>query len=124
MLKDIVVQTAHVPVEGSAGFDVRGLTLTDIGNLIKTNYNQIDELMEGKADMDTMADKYPEFMATVIAMAAQEKDQVEAVMSLPFTTQLTAFEKVWDMTIPDYDALGKLVQRVKGLIRKLPANKV
>jgi hypothetical protein len=118
MLKDIIVTTRKIEVDEEQSFDVRGLTLTDLGQLLAEYKEPIEKLMEGEVDIATLQDSYPEFMAKVIAMAAEEPDSWETVMKLGFTTQLLAFEACWDLTVPDYDALGKLIQRIKGLIPK------
>lgn len=123
MLKDIVITTATVRVDSEQSFEVRGLTLTDIGTLLIEYKEPIEALMDNRLELEGIADKYPEFMAKVIAMAAEEPESWEKVQKLGFTVQLLAFEKCWDLTIPDYEALKKLVERIKGLIPKLPASK-
>lgn len=119
MLKDIVVQTEKIDLPDGQSFEVQGLTLTSLGKLIAEYKEPLEALMEGKLALDSIADKYPEFMAKVIALSANEPDEWEKISSLPFPTQLIAFEKCWDMTIPDYDALKKLIGRIQGLIPKL-----
>lgn len=119
MLKDIVVATKTIMVDEEQSFEVRGLTLTDLGQLLIEYKEPIEQLMEAKLDMNMLADAYPEFMAKVIAMAAGEPESSDKVSQLGFTTQLLAFEACWDLTVPDYDALGKLIRRIKGLIPTL-----
>lgn len=123
MLKDIVVSKKTIKVDGDQSFEVRGLTLTDLGNLIKEHEEPLGKLMEGDIDMNEMAGIYPEFMAKVVALSAEEPDAFENVKNLPFTTQLLAFEACWDMTIPDYQALEKLLERIKGIIPKFQGKK-
>jgi DNA-binding transcriptional regulator PaaX len=119
MLKDIVVQTEKIDLPNDQSFEVQGLTLTHLGKLIAEYKEPLEALMESRLELDNIADKYPEFMAKVVALSANEPDEWEKIASLPFTTQLTAFEKCWDLTIPDYDALKKLIGRIQGLIPKL-----
>ncbi len=119
MLKDIVVQTEKIDLPNNQSFEVQGLTLTHLGVLITEYKEPLEALMESRLELDNIADKYPEFMAKVIALSANEPDEWEKIASLPFTTQLTAFEKCWDLTIPDYDALKKLIGRIQGFIPKL-----
>lgn len=121
MLENIVIQKKTVSVNGDQSFDVQGLTLTDIGFLIKDYFEPLNALMENRLDLNSVSEQYPEFMAKIIALGASDYEHWEAVTKLPFMVQLTAFEYIWDMTIPDYEALGKLVERVKGIIQKLPA---
>jgi len=124
MLKDIVIQTAKISLSGGQSFEVQGLTLTNLGKLVEEYKEPLEALMDAKLDLTQIADKYPEFMAKVIALAANEPDQWEKISSMPFPTQLLAFEKCWDLTIPDYDALKKLIERIQGLIPKLQGKKV
>lgn len=124
MLKDIVIQTEKISLSGGQSFEVQGLTLTNLGNLIAEYKEPLEALMDAKLDLSNVAEQYPEFMAKVIALAANEPDQWEKISAMPFPTQLLAFEKCWDLTIPDYDALKKLIERIQGLIPKLQGSKV
>lgn len=119
MLKDIVVQTEIISLPDGQSFEVQGLTLTNLGNLVAEYKEPLEALMESKLDLTNVAEKYPEFMAKVVALSANEPDQWEKISTFPFTIQLLAFEKCWDLTIPDYDALKKLIERIQGLIPKL-----
>jgi hypothetical protein len=124
MLKDIVIAHQTIKIDDDNSFEVRGLTLTDLGLLITEYKEPIEALMESKLDMVGIADQFPEFMAKAVAYAAGEPDEYDNVKKLPFTLQLQAFEICWDLTIPDYAALGKLVERIKGLIPKSPEKTV
>ncbi len=124
MLKDIVIQTEKISLSGGQSFEVQGLTLTNLGNLIAEYKEPLEALMDAKLDLSNVAEQYPEFMAKVVALSANEPDQWEKIASMPFPTQLLAFEKCWDLTIPDYDALKKLIERIQGLIPKLQGSKV
>jgi DNA-binding transcriptional regulator PaaX len=119
MLKDIVVQTETISLPDGQSFEVQGLTLNNLGKLISEYREPLEALMESKLDLTNVAEQYPEFMAKVVALSANEPDQWEKIASFPFTLQLLAFEKCWDLTIPDYDALKKLIERIQGLIPKL-----
>ncbi len=118
MLKDLVIASKTVHIDADQSFEVTGLTLTDLGLLINEYKTPIEALMESRLDLSEIANEFPEFMAKAIAFAAGEPNEWEQVKKLPFALQLKAFEDCWDLTIPDYDALGKLVDRVKGLIPK------
>jgi len=118
MLKDIVIAHKTIVIDESNSFEVRGLTLTDLGLLINEYKEPIEQLMESRLDLTGIADQFPEFMAKAIAYAAGEPDEFDNVRNLPFATQLMAFEICWDLTIPDYKALGKLVERIQGFIPK------
>ena len=119
MLKDIVVQTETISLPNDQSFEVQGLTLANLGKLIAEYKEPLEKLLDAKLDLTDIADQYPEFMCKVIALSANEPDQWEKISKFPFPTQLLAFEKCWDLTIPDYDALKKLIERIQGLIPKL-----
>jgi hypothetical protein len=123
MLKDITVQSVEIKLPDGQSFRVTGLTLTALGELLADYKEPLEALMENKLDLNQIADHYPDFMAKVVALAAKEPDEWEKVKDLPFTTQLLAFEQCWDLTIPDYDALKKLIERIKGLIPKSQGSK-
>ena len=123
MLKDIVITTKTVVVDENQSFEVRGLTIRDLGQLLKEYKEPIEALMESKIDMTDLANTYPDFMAKVIAMGADDPESWEKVKALGFAVQLLAFESCWDLTIPDYSALGKLIGRIKGIIPKLQGSK-
>ena len=123
MLKDITVQTVEIKVSGGQSFTVQGVTLTGIGSLLQDYKEPLEALMENKLNLQEIADHYPDFMAKIVAIAANEPDEWKKVKNLPFPTQLLAFETCWDLTIPDYDALKKLIERIKGLIPKSQGSK-
>ncbi len=123
MLKDIVTQTRPIKVDETQTFSVRGLTLTDLGVLLKDYYTPLNKLMEGNVDFANIADEYPEFIAKVIAHGAEDPALWQKVMGFPILCQLEALEACWDLTIPDFDALGKLVARVQKLTQQLPEKK-
>lgn len=123
MLKDIVISTKTIQVDKKQSFEVGGLTLTHLGVLAKENFEPLNKLMEGKLDLQNIDKEYPEFLAKVVAAASGEPDEWETVQKFPFTIQLLAFEACWDLTVPDYDSLKKLVERIKGLIPALQVSK-
>lgn len=123
MLKDIVISTKTVKVDEKQSFEVGGLTLTQIGTLAKENFEPLNKLMEGKLDIQNVDKEYPEFLAKVVAAACGEPDEWEVIQKLPFPVQLVAFEGCWDLTVPDYESLKKLVERIKGLIPELQVSK-
>ena len=119
MLKDIVIKSKVIKVDSDQSFQVKGLTITDLGQLIEGYKEPLGALMESRLDLNSISKEYPEFMAKVIAHGAGEPEAHDKIMSMPFSVQLFAFEACWDLTIPDYEALGKLVERIKGIIPKL-----
>lgn len=123
MLKDIVIVKKDVPKVNPL-FQVRGLTLQDIGLLLEDFKEPLGMLMDSKMDMDIIISQYPEFIAKIIAIAAEEPDTFELVEQLPMATQLYALEAVWDLTVPDYEALGKLVARIKAIVPKSQVKQV
>lgn len=117
MLKDLVPETREIKVYNSS-FHVRGLTLEDIGKLIGEYREPLGLLIGDKSKAGSLIEEYPQFIATVIAVASDEPDQVEAASRLPFAVQLEALEAIWTITIPDADALGKLIARIRDAIQE------
>lgn len=117
MLKDIVVQKKTVEVPGqTASFDVQGLSLETITSLLESYSPELTAIFNGEADPTTLVTKSPLFVASLVALAADEPDAIDTVRKLPFGVQLIALEAVWDLTLPDPDSLGKLVDRVIELV--------
>lgn len=123
MLKDIVISTKTIMVDEKQSFEVGGLTLTNIGTLAKENFEPLNKLMEGNLDIQNIDKEYPEFLAKVVAAACGEPDEWKKIHTFPFPVQLVAFEACWDLTVPDYESLKKLVERIKGIIPELQGNK-
>ena len=77
MLKDIVIAHKTVVIDDKQSFEVRGLTLTDIGLLVTDYKDPIEALMESRLDLVGIADQFPEFMAKAVAYAAGEPKEYE-----------------------------------------------
>jgi hypothetical protein len=125
MLKDIVAPSRNITVTEGVDLTIRGLTLTDLTTLTDNWGEEMNLLFTGGISLEQVTSKAPLFTATVIALACNEPDAVEQAASLPLGAQLLALEAVWDMTLPDQQAMGKFLARVStGLInQKLPGRK-
>lgn len=113
MLKDFAPRKHVIEVDGCT-FEVKGLTLESVANLLMVNADIVNDLFAGKLQVTSLITSAPGFVAAAIANAAGEPDGVKAAAGLPAGIQLEALEAIWDMTIPNEAALGKLVSRLQG----------
>lgn len=116
MLKDIVIESRDIALPGGNSITVRGLTLENLSSLLGTYKPELTQIFNGKMSVPDLTTKAPLFTATLIAVAAGEPDAVEQARNLPLGAQLIALEAIWDLTLPDEKALGKLLERVETLV--------
>ena len=103
--------------DGDKG-EVRGLSLTDIGRLMKNHTKEVSQLFEGRIKIEEVATMWPIFAARIIAMAMDEPDAWEDARKLNATTQIDALMKIWDLTIIDEDILGKAYSRLTSILSR------
>ena len=112
LLKEIAIPHVDVPVDkGSVA--IYGLTLEHITDLLATHAKEISDIFNGKADPVNLVSEAPLLAAKVIALACKEPDAVDVARNLPLGTQIKLLESVWDLTLPDAEALGKLLSRLE-----------
>lgn len=116
LLKELVIESREVALPGGQSLTVHGLTLEDITNLLGAFKNEISQIFNGGMDVPDMTSRAPLFTATLIAVGAGEPDAVEQARKLPLGTQMIALEEIWNLTLPDDDALGKLMARIEKLV--------
>lgn len=117
LLREVAVTHATflLTAEGKQG-KVRGLSLTDIGNLMADHIKEVSQLFEGQIKIEEVATRWPLFTAKIIAIAMDEPDDWEFAQKLNATSQLDALMKIWDLTILDEEILGKVLSRVNNLL--------
>ena len=119
MLKEIIIESRNIKLPGSNSIDVHGLTLEDITSLLGAFKPELTQIFNSGMDIPNMTGKAPLFTATVIALAVGEPEEVDKARRLPFGAQLIALEAVWDLTLPDDSALGKLIERLQPIAAPL-----
>ena len=90
------------------------LTLSDIGELMNSNGNDLKNLFNASKGIKEILSEMPSLAYNVIAVST--KESAEDVAKLPIGVQLQLLEKVVDVSEISSDAMGKLVARlVNGL---------
>lgn len=115
LLEQVAVQTAAIKIGTKTGIKtgkVRGLSLEDIGGLMKDHAAEISKLFEGQVNIQEIAETWPILTAKMIAIAMDEPDDWESAKKLPLTTQLGALMTIWDLTVVDEEVLGKIQGRL------------
>lgn len=108
---------------GDEPVPVYGLTVQDIGYLMRDygescrNAYELFQATEGSGDIATRLDRalvdlvhlVPDLAAAIIALAAREPDAVDEAKSLPFTVQVDALVKVFNLTLGSEGGLGNFL---------------
>jgi len=109
-LADLVVERETVEHEGKELFDVRGLSLADVVEMLKEHEEEVKATFSGsEVNFVELVTKAPEFVAAMICSAADERDQLEKVRILPMGVQLNALMKIWTLTAVSGDDLGNVI---------------
>ena len=91
--------------------EVRALTLADFGDLVAKFPTEALTFLDTSKDVKDASHLIQgsvDFIAHVIAKAADESDSWEIVKAAPLGDQLEAFNLVWSLTRIDPEMLGKL----------------
>ena len=124
LLEQVAVQTATIKIgtkKGEKTGKVRGLSLEDIGSLMKDHATEISKLFEGQVNIQEIATTWPILTAKMIAIAMDEPDDWEHAKKLPLTTQLDALMTIWDLTAVDEEVLGKIQGRLTNWLNQRAA---
>lgn len=129
VLANYTPERAEVAFKGGV-LRVRGLTLDDIGLLIRAHLPEFEQMfaiyrgaMDGPAAGDpaarlvlAFAQDAPRLCAQVIAIAADEPDMADAAMRLPFPTVIDALTKIGRLTFEDIGGPVPFANALAGLI--------
>lgn len=126
-LRDYELPTEAVKIDDKTSFTVRGVSFEDITRLVQKHgpvcvlvYTKFAEA-KGKHGLrpetlgqllTSVLHSFPEAVAEMIAIAADERDQVEKVIKLPVGVQFDAIEKIIRLTFAGESDLKKLVEIV------------
>lgn len=109
---DLIPEPTPVPT-GRGNLMVRGLTLEETVALLRNHAEVIASFFgEGEPDFDAMLYQAPGLVATIIAWAADARDQETAVARLPISVQLAALSAIWKASVPDLKKLSELVAEI------------
>lgn len=126
-LRDYELPTETVQIDAKNSFTVRGISFEDITRLVNKHgpvlvlvYGKFTE-MKGKHDLrpetlgmlvQSVIGQFPEAVADMIAVAAEEPDQTAKISRLPVGIQFDAIEKIIRLTFSGEGDLKKLVEIV------------
>jgi hypothetical protein len=111
MLKDIVAPKRTVTF-GDSTFEVRGLCLEDLAALLENYKTELASLFDGDVNFEVLIHQSPKFVAELIALAADEADQVDVVRKLPLGVQLESLVAAWELTGVEPEMVGNLIRRL------------
>lgn len=129
-LKDYQIPKRDVPLPNGGNFAVRGLSLPDITILVDRHsvalramfdhYNGVaqDVSLDDLGGIGvSILESAPKLAAEIIAIAADEPDEIEKVSVLPFPAQVDALEKVAKLTFDTSGGPKKVIETVIRILR-------
>lgn len=128
-------EVEEIKYKGQTVFTVRGLSFFDISKIVRVHYHDLDslfDLYENTAGQDFTAiatgkfavnliNDAPGIISHIIALAADEEDQLETVQKLGIMTQYEALVAIGRLTFSDVEEVKKMVAQVVGLVKKVKA---
>lgn len=122
-------EEAIIHLKGKGGkeysFKVRGLTVPDVTKLLERRLGDIEvafELVKGTKGLATdgvimsLLNEAPALMAEVISEAADDRDNPERYMKLPFSAQFQAINEIARMTLEEAGGLKNLIATLQSLL--------
>lgn len=121
-LKDLLQLPEQVKV-GNHHVTVHPLTLTDLAKLSQNYYPELSEVMEGNFDkLHALVTKAPLFVATLIAYATGEPDEVETAGKIPAAAQLLILQAIWKLSMVEEESVVKFIRALAAGLEKLNAS--
>jgi hypothetical protein len=131
-LRNFQVKKVDVPLNEEETMTVRGLTATDIGLILSRHQNSIKTLVSraegvtangeiGNFDelVNTAITSFPDVVAEVICVAADEPDAFDQAMSLPAPVQLEAIYQIGNITFEADGGPKKTVETLTKVLKGL-----
>jgi hypothetical protein len=125
---DVVIKKETVKLGGSA-IDLRGLSTYDIQTIVAVSFESIIGAIKlydtfDKNGSDALSDpaalqnyfglmlsQFPQLVATIICVAADENDQVQKVMKFPVGFQILCLKHIGALTFSEVGGLKKLIEQ-------------
>lgn len=143
---------SQIPISETETFGVRGLNSQDIAILVETHSDTLDELFKLLGDsfgvkgasqdlvekFDTklaqaalhVAQKTPQFLAAVVALAAEENQQdgdfaqlIKITRTLPMPVQVNAVIEIAQLTFHEVGGIKKFISQVSQFLVALKPQK-
>lgn len=125
----------RAPVEFKGGsFDVRGLSLEDVSVLMRSHLPDVEAIIDlmakgnagGEFDVTsvmehaiTIVKEAPGLAANLIALAADDPDNVDKARSMPLPLQVRAIEKICEVTFEEAGGPKKFFESLVRLLSSL-----
>lgn len=128
-LKGYRLPTLEVELPNDGQFVVRGLSLPDItflvgrhGDTLRTLFDRYstngDVVIDDLGGIGTsVLETAPTLAAEIVAIAADEPDEIDTIMKLPFPVQVDALEKVGKLTFDTAGGPKKVIETVIRVLR-------
>ena len=130
-LEGYTPQTREIEVPGFSPLRLRGLSLSDVSFLVRIHRADLDTMfakMQAKSESDgppemgmvhlvtVLFETAPMLASAVIALAADEPNEIEVVNRLPVSVQIEAIEAVGELTFAGEGGSKKVVEAVTRMI--------
>lgn len=135
-LRDYVVATKTIPLQGNQKMSIRSLGFDDIQHLLLNKRGLIDKALKlfGEADFNpdnadpsqvrdfgaSLLAALPDLVAELIAIAADEPDLGHKAKRLPAPAQLEALMGIYDLTFTEPDSVKNFFDRLVSLMTSIP----
>lgn len=123
--KDIVIPEAKIKLGETSAFMVYGLDMKTLIVCFQNNLDLLNDLLNGEAVKASkeMMTLYPELAARVIAAAtgSMEEDAISKARKLPIGVQMECLLRIFELSFPDSELLGKFWARLEELVEKVTA---
>lgn len=134
-LSDFQPDTITIAIGKKTTFDVRGLSFIDLSSIMRTHFNDLEnlfELYEKEAGQDitnlnmaryatALIKDAPGLVAHLIALAADEPEMVNRVHRLPLLSQVDALRAIGKLTFEEVGGVKKLIGMISDLASELKA---
>jgi hypothetical protein len=126
-LKDFSFPTKKIETS-NGNFTVRGLNTNDLILLFSQFQQEIASISAASADKEILADEIgkrllldaPRLGAAIICRAADEPDQIESVVQLPFGVAFSALEAIFALTFESEGGAANFLAKLQRLAGQLP----
>lgn len=135
-LRDFVAPTRTITIRGEHKFSVRALGFDDIQFLLINRHSLIQDALklfgETGFDAETASEEelrafgiklvtlLPQFVAELVALAADEPDQAEKVRRLAAPVQVEALLAIYELTFPEPESVKNFFDHLARLMQKIP----
>ena len=124
-LKDMIFEKEIIKTTGGE-FSVRGLTTSDLLSLFREYDGEIQTISNGVSDgtftdahlVQRLLTEAPLLAAAIITTAADEPEERDAVLKMPFGTQFFVIQKIAELTFKDEGGVENFIRKVKLLLAK------